>query len=71
MTQTIINILFAIIFGIMIVIAPRTLIVLIVYRILRNTNYLSKPVFILIIISLIVSLIYDIMEFYRNWLTNN
>jgi len=71
MTQTIINIIFAIIFGIMIVIAPRTLIVLIVYRILRNTNYLSKPVFILIIISMIICLIYDIMEFCRNILTNN
>ena len=71
MLENILNILFAVIFGIMIVIAPRTLIALIIYRLLKNTNYLTKPVFILIIISLIASLIYDIMEFYRNILTNN
>jgi len=71
MLENILNILFAVIFALMIVATPRTLIVLIVYKLLKNAGYITKPVFILIIISLIVSLIYDIMEFYRNWLTNN
>ena len=71
MLENILNILFAVIFALMIVATPRTLIILIIYKLLKNAKLLTTPVFILIIISMIICLIYDIMEFCRNWLTNN